>query len=462
MSSCQPSHPPLVKVLRDVLLYSTLLSTLGFLATDAHAQLTAEQLVGNAVSGDTSRYTNITEAIKRFSNRDILAARQFLERALENDPKLPPVDLLLAKMYIMSNQTAAGRAALERTVREAPGDPETYLILADQLYAQGRLIEAEALYDKAIGLIDGFDGNEKRKRNSLIRSRAGRAAVSAIRQDWPAAEEDLRVWVSQDPETANAHHRLGRALFLSGQTKTGLEELVKAYELDDSLPNPYVTAALLFAQMGEPDKAKKTFETAVDQNQDDARTLVSYAQWLIQSQNIDEAEKVLKKAQSLSPESLEILTLSGVATKMAGKRQPAEESFKAALAQSPSSRSVLNQLALLLAEQAPSDENKGRRALEFAQMNARLYPDNSESNITLAYVLYLMRKTQSDTQQANQALQKGLRLGNLNADSRFLVAQLLANQNRNTDAKRLLQEALDSKSGIFVHRKEAQKLYDSL
>ena len=42
-----------------------------------------------------------------------------------------------------------------------------------------------------------------------------------------------------------------------------------------------------------------------------------------------------------------------------------EEDFKAALAQSPSNRSVLNQLALLLAEQAPTDENKGRRALDF-------------------------------------------------------------------------------------------------
>ena len=147
---------------------------------------------------------------------------------------------------------------------------------------------------------------------------------------------------------------------------------------------------------------------------------------------------------------------------MAGKRLPAEENFKAALAQSPSNRSVLNQLALLLAEQALTDENKGRRALEFAQMNARLYPDNSESNITLAWVLYLLRKGQADTQQANQALQKGLRLGNLNADSRYLVAKLLANQSRNTDAKRLLQEALDSKSGIFVHRKDAQTLYDSL
>ena len=462
MSFCQPCRLSLMKARHAALFFTAIIAPLGLLTAAANAQLTADQLVGDAVSGNTARYTNITEAIKRFSNRDILAARQFLERALEKDPKLPPIDLLLAKMYILSNQTAAGRAALERTVRAAPGDPETYLILADQLYAQGRLIEAEALYDKAVGLIDGFEGNEKRKRNSLIRARAGRAAVSAIRQDWPAAEADLRVWVSVDPDTANAHHRLGRALFLSGQTETGLEELAKAYELEDSLPNPYVTAALLFAQMGDSDKAAKTFETAVTQNQDDSRTLTSYAQWLIQSQNITEAEKVLKKAQNIAPESIEILTLSGVAAKMAGKRQPAEEDFKAALAQSPSNRSVLNQLALLMAEQAPTDENKGRRALEFAQMNARLYPDNSESNITLAWVLYLLRKNQSDTQQANQALQKGLRLGNLNADSRFLVAKLLANQNRNTDAKQLLQEALDNKSGIFVHRKEAQTLYDSL
>ena len=462
MSFCQPSRSPLAKAGHTALFFTAMIAPLGLFATATNAQLTTDQLVGNAVSGNTSRYTNIAEAIKRFSNRDILAARQFLERALEKDPKLPPVDLLLAKMYILSNQTAAGRAALERTVRGTPDDPETYLILADQLYSQGRLIEAQALYDKAIGLTDGFTGNEKRKRNFLIRARAGRAAVSAIRRDWSAAEKDLRVWVSEDPETANAHHRLGRALFLSGQTESGLEELRKAYELEDSLPNPYVTAALLFAQMGEPDKAAKTFQIAVDQNEQDAQTLISYAQWLIQSQNTDEAEKVLKKAKNVSPESLDVLMLSGVAAKMAGKRLPAEENFKAALAQSPSNRSVLNQLALLLAEQALTDENKGRRALEFAQMNARLYPDNSESNITLAWILYLLRKNPADTQQANQALQKGLRLGNLNADSRYLVAKLLANQSRNTDAKRLLQEALDSKSGIFVHRKDAQTLYDSL
>ena len=49
-----------------------------------------------------SRYGDVDEAIKRFINRDVLAARQFLETAKKKDPNLPPVDLLLAKMYFLT------------------------------------------------------------------------------------------------------------------------------------------------------------------------------------------------------------------------------------------------------------------------------------------------------------------------------------------------------------------------
>src|SRR5262245_57517429 len=50
------------------------------MAGRAHAQaITTQMLIGDAVSTDSlSRYSDIDEAIKRFINRDVLAARQFL------------------------------------------------------------------------------------------------------------------------------------------------------------------------------------------------------------------------------------------------------------------------------------------------------------------------------------------------------------------------------------------------
>ena len=53
-------------------------------------------------------------------NRDVLAARQFLEAAKKKDPALPPVDLLLAKMYYLTGNAERGRVSLEKTALENP------------------------------------------------------------------------------------------------------------------------------------------------------------------------------------------------------------------------------------------------------------------------------------------------------------------------------------------------------
>ena len=93
--------------------------------------------------------------------------------------RLPPTDVTLAKLYFLSNNAAGGRSSLERSVMEVPGDPEAYLILAEQAVQEGRFIEAESLYDKAIGLIDKFSENPKRKRNFQIAARVGRVPFTS-------------------------------------------------------------------------------------------------------------------------------------------------------------------------------------------------------------------------------------------------------------------------------------------
>jgi predicted Zn-dependent protease len=79
-------------------------------ARAANAQLTTEVLIGDSISDPGPRYSDVDEAIKRFTNRDPLGAQQFLEAAVRKNPNLPPVDLLLAKMYLLSGDAASGRS----------------------------------------------------------------------------------------------------------------------------------------------------------------------------------------------------------------------------------------------------------------------------------------------------------------------------------------------------------------
>jgi tetratricopeptide (TPR) repeat protein len=424
---------------------------------NAHAQITTEFLIGESVSDLGPKYSDVDEAIKRFSNRDPLGARQFLESAKRKNPKLPPVDLMMAKMHFASDNGSAGQVALEQTVMDDPSDPEPYILLGDQAISVGRTIDSEALYEKSLELIAAYEDNPKRKRHLTIRARNGSALVAERRRDWNSAIEDLNVLLQEDPENAAAVYRLGRAMFMNNKPREGYEKFVQAQKLDDTLPHPLVTSALLYEQLGSRDEAKKAFENAVRADRKNVKTLTSYAQWLIQTGDAATAEKALAEARSLEPESVDVLSLSGVAARMAKKMKPAEDYFVEALRLGPSNGGVINQLALLLIDQP--DNEKRNRALEFAQINATLRPNSSEANISLAWILYKLGRNRD----ANNALRKGLQLGGLSADSSYLVAQMLVDQGQADVARQILQKALDDSDGsLFIMRNDAQTLVESL
>src|SRR4051794_39892874 len=388
--------------------------------------LTTQALIGDSVDTTSlARYTEVDEAIKRFMNRDVLAARQFLEAAKKKDASLPPVDLLLAKMYFIGGNAAAGKSSLEKTASDSPDDPEATLILADQALQQGRTIEADALYDKGLALTGKFNGAAKRKRNFEIRARAGHAAVAQRRKNWETAVNDLRALLKVDPDNAAAHYRLGQTLFMLKQYQEGYAEFARAKELDKTLPDKNVATALMYDQLKVDDKAaqsQKFFELALKNNSTDDKTITAYSQWLIKSgnpQSIAKAEALLAGARKDHPGNLDLLILSGVAARMSKKMKPAEDYFIEALGIAPANPDVINQLALLLIEQPGQPQRE--RALQFAGMNAQINAQNADAQITLAWVLYQL----GQLADAQGALQKGLNLGNLSPDSSYLVGKIL-------------------------------------
>ena len=87
----------------------------------AEAQVTVESVIGTAVSNSNdAQYQDVADALTRFQNGDVSAARELLVRAKEKNPKLTPAEVMLARLLIASGQLAPARAELERAVHRLP------------------------------------------------------------------------------------------------------------------------------------------------------------------------------------------------------------------------------------------------------------------------------------------------------------------------------------------------------
>src|SRR5207237_1319006 len=95
-------------------------------ATAPAGKTVTELLIGDAVSGaDTPQYKDVTDAVTRAGNGDWQGAKSLLDKARTNNPnKLPPTEILLAKIMILAKQGPSARAQLEEAVKTNPKDPE--------------------------------------------------------------------------------------------------------------------------------------------------------------------------------------------------------------------------------------------------------------------------------------------------------------------------------------------------
>ncbi|MEQ8835496.1 MAG: hypothetical protein RID07_01685, partial [Lacipirellulaceae bacterium] len=264
-------------------------------STTAQAQLTTENLIGDAVSLSNRSYPEVEDAIQRFRNKDVEAAQAFLERAKEKYPKLPPTNVTMAKMFIVGRNGKAARLLLEKATVESPNDPEAYLLLADDAFTSGRTTEAAVLFEKAGELNEAFDENAKRKGKFEVRVIAGKAGVAERRQQWETAEKLLRQWIEMDPDSAPGHQRLGVTLYRLDKFDEARSEFKEARELRDDFNHPEIVMGRLFARDDKDKEAKQAYEKAYAADGDNEDTGRAYAEYLLKENNLDEATKVSAK-----------------------------------------------------------------------------------------------------------------------------------------------------------------------
>jgi tetratricopeptide (TPR) repeat protein len=426
--------------------------------TTAEAQVTAKTLVGKAVSDD-SQYKEITSAIERFGNRDLDGCAAILERARNNNSKLPPPGVMMAMLWLSANQLAPARAALEETAVKFPGDPEPYLMLADLAFQERQVTDSSVLFDRATQLTAAFAENPKRKRDFEIRCHAGTAAVAEARGQWETAQRQLTAWLALDPDNAGAHFRLGNVLFRIGKETEALDEFKQARKLDANALQPELALARLYDETKKRDVAKKWIELALKAAPDDPAVLLASAQWYLGQNDLKMAQAIADRVLTLDAKSLDGRIVRGVIARVARDYATAEKFFNEAHVQSPGNFAASNSLALVLIESP--DKAAQQRAVEMAEANAARYREDSPQQInaitSLAWVYYKLGRRED----AEKILDQIARNNALTSDGAYYVAKLLADRGEKDRARAILEEVLTNEA-VFATRPDASDLLTKL
>lgn len=392
------------------------------------------------------RIEELSQAAESLERGDHQQALALLSTAVRKHAELPPARLMLARLSLLANQVEQGRAALERAAVENPDHPGVYLTLGELALGEGRLTDARLQLDKALALSSAPRWPPGQRQNLGSRIHAGLAGVAARREEWPAARTHLAAWLELEPLNGSIRQRLAQVLFELKEYKAAQDELERAAKDDHDLEPPAVSMAWLHTQKGNLEKASEWMSHAVSQSPEDPRTHLAMARWSLRQGLTDQARIHAEAAAERKPNGKDIEAMRGLIARHLKLYAEAESRFQAIHHESPLDASASNQLALVLAEQ--TNPSKRQRALELAEINARLYPDSAEALTTLGWVYYRLGRLD----EAERALQAGRSAG---SDAAYYLACVTADRGRQDDARQLLHQALDGGAN-FVFRDDAR------
>jgi tetratricopeptide (TPR) repeat protein len=407
-----------------------------------------------------AHFDTVKEAIQALAKGSIKDCRDKLVEAQKATPKLPPAEVMLAKLCFSTNQATwvqRARAELEQAVRKSPKDPEAYLILGEIALAEGRTTEARLVLRESVAVNEKYTANAKRKKNCQLRAHAALAQIDEATEKWEAAKAHLTEWVKLDPESAPAQQRLAYTLFQLKQYADAEKALQAAGKIDDKLPPADISLGTYYWRSGDKTSAKKHFDKALAAGTRDFKTRFALGAWLLQTNQIDQAKVHIDEAVKLNTDSMEAVLLQGMIARMKLDFEVARKCFEKVVLHSPSNTAAINQLALTLAESANRTDKT--RALDYANTNYKNNQQSVEAAATLGWVLHKLGRM-DEANRAFSAVANAMRTG-LSPEVAYYFATFLSERDQGKEAVNLLEQALDM-DRPFMYRAQAQKLLSEL
>lgn len=442
---------------------------------------------------------------------DLSAAKTELENAKALSPGEPVINFNLAAVAVKQDQFDLAKQYLDDVLSEQPGHLEATLKLAALDRRQGntekmleRLKQASIVHSGSalpkLALAQHYMDSEDYRAavellDPLYTSGARDAKLLALlgkvmlkQGDYREATTYFQQWSNLEQGNPNAHFWLAQSMGLSGSLESAKEALAVAVELDPGYVAAHLNLAQVYLRSKDFDNAQKQLQVLKNLVPADSLDLVYFeadlaryqgrssdalsqyrrafelsespkaalalAQQLWDMGSRDEAFEVIGEWLKQHPEDQSVKAYRANLYSRSGMDAKAIEAYKSLIKMHPNNVFALNNLAWLL------KDSDLKVALAFSKRAYELQPEALDVGDT--YTNLLLQDGQVDEAlKVSEALLGGLKPSKANSEAFMSRAKVLKAASRREEARRVLQQLLDSVSD-FSKRSEAAALLKAL
>lgn len=389
---------------------------------------------------------------------DEKAAKLFAEDR-EKRPGARPggIDAAMAFLAPSFEFTGFGKMRfwLEKTAEDFPDDPEAYILLAEIALGEGRYLECSMLTRHARQLTEKYAGGAERKKEMLLKAEQIFSSVAQRRQRWTEAIGHLDKLREMEPANVEYLHQLGLMQYRADLKEEAAKTLEEAEAKDATRLPALVLLAQLSAGDGNSGAAKDYIAEALKKRGENPKVLLAAAELELNWSPLDRVRELVEKAREISPDSVDVVIMSGILHLYEDRFELAEEEFMSVVRSIPDDSRALTGLALSLAEQ--KDPAQLRRAFAIARKNVDAHPRSVDAQTTMAWVLV----NADALGEAEKILLRLFDDHDLNSPGAYYLAVLFARQNRKDEAILFLESALETETN-YPKKAAARKLLEEL
>ncbi|HUA13783.1 MAG TPA: rhomboid family intramembrane serine protease [Verrucomicrobiae bacterium] len=199
-----------------------------------------------------------------------------------------PFQLGRALESLSQSQPDRALKQLQSLVNRQPGSPDAHFALAQALFRQGQLSQAESEFKRVL---------ELEPQNDAAHFDLGLTYLNENRPD--EAKVVFTQMLAQDSNSSRAHYGIGLSLADQGQPRAALDEFKVAVKLDPQISGVYYEMGRCYSQLRMYDDAVKAYQQEKEQSGDDPDLESALAEAYQAKGMTKEAQDAMSKAAAL-------------------------------------------------------------------------------------------------------------------------------------------------------------------
>ena len=338
--------------------------------------------------------------------------------------------------YVAGNALQAEKLLRDAT-QEFPQEPSIYVSLARFYYAQRRFHDADGALQAALKL----------KESARLYLDLGTLYAEGLNRPVEAVDYFYKA-ISRDPNVPGAHYALGQLLSKMDQPEQARKEFSEAARLDPKNALSGLGLARIEVHARQPARAFDAYKKAIALAPNNGGLLVEVADLHAALNQTNEALKNYTLATQKSPTDAGVWTKLGMFYQTQGNLPDADQAYETALKIQPRLAVALNNRAAMALDVG----GDLKEPLVWARQAVDLSPQNPYFLDTLGVILHRAGKLA----EAKSVLDRVVRSEIEYPSAQYHLALVNQQLGQSKEAKRLLQEALASKTA-FPERKSAEQ-----